>query len=246
MASVGHRYSFKSPARVGNLTRILVGASAAWSVISAALSFGRLHSMPFVIRIVPGEAASFARPTPIPQALSFMGSLLSLATVVVWLMWQYRVTENIWAHGIDVKITPAWAVGWWFIPIANLWKPAIAMYRVDRATLGPRDDRGWLVGAWWTAYRVIPIVGGIIAFATLAGPFFRALDSASQTPSGALTIDLTSSMHAFAPWSLVGALVRIPAGLLAIALVTRIDRAQDALGPWVPERPDLALPGMIG
>src|SRR5207244_1534984 len=137
---------------------------------------------------LPGATSSFARPTPIPQAVSLMGSLLSLATVVVWLVWQHRVTENVWARGIDIKISPAWAVGWWFIPIANLWKPAVAMYRVDRATLGPDgDDRGRLVGAWWTVYRVIPLVGGIIALATLMGPLFRALDSASQTPSGVLT-----------------------------------------------------------
>jgi hypothetical protein len=43
---------------------------------------------------------------------------------IMFLAWLYRVYTNLPALGSDnTEFTPGWAVGWWFIPFANLIKP---------------------------------------------------------------------------------------------------------------------------
>jgi hypothetical protein len=44
---------------------------------------------------------------------------------IVLLMWIYRINSNTRSLGAaaDMKYTPGWSVGWFFIPIANIWKP---------------------------------------------------------------------------------------------------------------------------
>ena len=52
-----------------------------------------------------------------------------VATIITWLVWQHRVTANVWARGHPVATRPGWAVGWWFIPVVDLWMPAVALAR---------------------------------------------------------------------------------------------------------------------
>jgi hypothetical protein len=120
--------------------------------------------------------------------------------------------------------------------------PAVALYRVCRATLGRRDaESAWLVVAWWLAYTVVELVVAGAAIALVGPTVLRAIDAATRTGRSIQVLDLTSSMHALAPWTLVASLMRIPAAALAIVLITRIDRAQELTGPPVPPRPDLGF-----
>ncbi|MFZ1699761.1 MAG: DUF4328 domain-containing protein [Pyrinomonadaceae bacterium] len=66
----------------------------------------------------------------LPIWLIFVGlfSLLKIPVyitgVVAFLMWLYRCYVNLPALMSDSnEFTPGWAVGWWFIPLANLVKP---------------------------------------------------------------------------------------------------------------------------
>ena len=60
-------------------------------------------------------------------------SLVSQATVVVWLVWQHHATANLWSRGLPgLRFTPGWVVGWWFVPFANLVLPYLAMRELDR------------------------------------------------------------------------------------------------------------------
>lgn len=49
--------------------------------------------------------------------------------LIVFLIWIYRINcntralRNVTPAGEDMRFTPGWSVGWFFIPIANLWKP---------------------------------------------------------------------------------------------------------------------------
>jgi hypothetical protein len=70
--------------------------------------------------------------TPLTTTVGVLVSVatgLYLVTGVYWLLWTYRVYDNLRVVGSrETTMTPGWAVGWWFIPIANLWMP----YRVMR------------------------------------------------------------------------------------------------------------------
>ncbi|HSG66518.1 MAG TPA: DUF4328 domain-containing protein, partial [Gammaproteobacteria bacterium] len=47
---------------------------------------------------------------------------------ILMLMWIHRANYNARQLGAaGLRFTPGWAVGWYFIPILNLWKPYQAM-----------------------------------------------------------------------------------------------------------------------
>lgn len=73
--------------------------------------------------------------------------------------WIYYSAVNVRAFGATgLKIRPGWAVGWYFIPIANLWKPYQAMKEIWQASSEPLDWQNrpvpGLMPAWWTLWIV--------------------------------------------------------------------------------------------
>jgi Domain of unknown function (DUF4328) len=89
--------------------------------------------------------------------------LVFLATVIVWSIWQHRAQGNARALTHDAtEFTPGWAVGWWFVPIANLFKPFQTFRELWKASQG-RD--GWralptwpLIGWWWATWLAYNII----------------------------------------------------------------------------------------
>jgi hypothetical protein len=221
---------------------ILVGTSAAWSVVTAAVSYRWARRRVFVIVLGRGIRPTF--PSLFPRPIGALIALLALATELTWLFWQHRVTQNVWARGLKIKTSPAWAVGWWFVPIASLWMPAIALHRVDRVSMGPKDRSGvWLISAWWAAYMLPMVVSSSLIVATMARPWFRAIQAISRDPNVVVSVDLTSGMHVLGQWAPALAVTQIVAAALAITIVTRIDEAQEAMGPPIPDRPDIGPGG---
>ena len=132
------------------------------------------------------------------DAVSALAGLLqiivTIASMVFFLMWVYRANKNLDAlSGEPMTISPGWAVGWFFIPIANLWKP----YQVVRELwqVSHRNEpRGHaLVGWWWCAFLAAAVTGqvastlsmnasdvGSYAFAAEASAISDALNVASD------------------------------------------------------------------
>ena len=80
--------------------------------------------------------------------------LLALVTVVFFSMWIYRAAANVIAAGTQgFEYTAGWAIGWYFIPIANLFKPFSAMRQIWNASHGEQGDRldhaNGLLALWW-------------------------------------------------------------------------------------------------
>ena len=182
---------------------------------------------------------TFARP------VTFVTGPLVLACEILWLIWQHRVTANLWARRVPgLRFTPGWAVGWWFVPVAWWWQPFRAVRELSRhagraAPNGlPAVPDGILAG-WWTTYLgsqlvAVPVV--VIVIRVFA-PAFSHLGE-----NGIPTITISGSdLRAIAAWACVGGVMRIAAALLAARVVWSISRAEDgvpALAP-VPPRPDL-------
>lgn len=92
-----------------------------------------------------------------------------LLTVVLWCMWKYRAAMNLRAlsdHGFEY--TPGWAVGWYFVPFLNLFRPAQAMREI-MAFSRPKDggdglledDGDKVVTRWWALWIGSNIVDNI-------------------------------------------------------------------------------------
>ena len=96
------------------------------------------------------------------------------ATIIASIMWILRAHKNLPLLGArGMTITPGWAVGWFFVPIANYWKPYEAMKQLWQASISARDGGtgsswkslavpGFMAG-WWALW-VISNIGGSISF----------------------------------------------------------------------------------
>jgi hypothetical protein len=100
--------------------------------------------------------------------------MVSLAAWILFLMWVYRTNRNARALGADgMKYTPGWSVGWFFVPVANLWMPCLVMQELWRAT-SPELIRRWrqasgstFVGIWWA----VSLMTGMIQYSPWALAF---------------------------------------------------------------------------
>ena len=190
---------------------VLLGAMAAWQYTLAA------------------EVAAFNADPDAPLSGAMMGWMLGiffitlghlvvyLTTVVAFLMWIHRACANAWALGGPVRCSPGWAVGWWFIPFANLFMPARCVLEIARASEPPDEEgeslglpppsRALLVGTWWAAWL------GMNALSLVASTGFGNATTAPEVRTAA-----TFGMLSYG--------VALLAGALAIGIVTGVSRRQ--------------------
>ena len=55
--------------------------------------------------------------------LDWANNLAMVGAIVAFSMWTHRAYRNLPAPARHLKFTPAWAVGWLFVPLANLVVP---------------------------------------------------------------------------------------------------------------------------
>lgn len=86
---------------------------------------------------------------------------------IVFLRWTYVVARN--AHALadhTVDTTPGMAVGWYFIPIANLWKPLTSLNEVVEASRPSRSHDSAPTGFYWLLH-ILALVGDRIVAAVI-------------------------------------------------------------------------------
>lgn len=104
-------------------------------------------------------------PLALAASLAHLLAVVALiAAVVLVAMWIYRAHANLREAGLsDLEFTPGWAVGWYFIPLANLFKPFQAMRELWNMSLLQNDGFGQEADSrlttWWGAW----IVGNILS-----------------------------------------------------------------------------------
>src|SRR4051812_29334192 len=101
------------------------------------------------------------------NALLVVSGVLLAASAIAWLLWQHcahRVLpERLGSPGL--RFSPGRAVAWWFVPLANLGAPVVAMAELWRAS-GGGDAPGspWqarplaAVVRWWWGFWVASVV----------------------------------------------------------------------------------------
>ncbi len=87
-----------------------------------------------------------------------------MASVVLIAMWIHRAHANLRDAGYaNLEFSPGWAVGWFFIPIMNLFKPFQAMKELWATSFGEENqfasEASSDVAIWWGTF----IVGNILA-----------------------------------------------------------------------------------
>lgn len=90
-------------------------------------------------------------------------AIFVVATSVVFLVWKYRATDNLFRFRGAQTITPAGAVYWYFVPVAWFWKPYEAMRNLVDG-FGSDDRTG--VQAWWLLFWIAAAIAVFIAIVT--------------------------------------------------------------------------------
>ena len=149
------------------------------------------------------------------QGIALIQIAVFITTVIFWLLWQHRAYTNLTLVGSrDTEETPGWSVGYWFIPIINIFKPYQITAELWRKSelKNARDPIGGLSGtplvlAWWIVY----VLNG------LAGRLFASLVKSAKSLDA--LIDATMA-------GILADAVGIAACILAIIVVQGIDRFQ--------------------
>jgi len=91
-------------------------------------------------------------------------TVLLIIIGIVFLLWIYRINKNL--HTLSdqqMRFSPGWSVGWYFIPIANLFKPYQVMKEIWYVSQKNKTTTHSLVSWWWFLWIVSAIVGRLAA-----------------------------------------------------------------------------------
>lgn len=141
-----------------------------------------------------------------------------LTTAILFLIWIHRVYKNLRSlDARNLEFSPGWAVGWFFIPIANLFVP----YRVVKeiwvksdpgidkpVETWQRNDTPALLPLWW----------GFWIVSTFAGRIADNLLDKAETPE---------QLFLYTKFEIVASALTIGAAVCAILVVRGIDRRQE-------------------
>jgi hypothetical protein len=140
---------------------------------------------------------------------------LMVLAAIVFLVWLHRVFRNLHdvlgTRGLDHS--PAWAVGWWFVPFANLWKPKQVLTEAWRAS-GPEVPA---FSAVWERSRSTPLVAWWWAAFLIANVLYRISNSMARGDELSLGT-LSSSIKV----GLVGDALVLGAGILLVVIVGQV------------------------
>jgi Domain of unknown function (DUF4328) len=100
---------------------------------------------------------------PVVVGGSMLAALVGAGCVVSFLVWfrrSYRNLPALEAEGLEYS--PGAAVGWWFVPIGNVWKPfrvAVEIWKASDPTAGANDlasrarmPTPALLAVWWMSW----------------------------------------------------------------------------------------------
>jgi heme/copper-type cytochrome/quinol oxidase subunit 2 len=124
---------FRSASGLAKAISIMLGILAALSLISQGFSAFQFYTYGIIPSANSREAVSVL--SILSSILGFVVGLLSLAVIVVFLIWQNRAAKNTLALNTNsLSISPGWAVGWWFIPFASLVMPFLSINEINNGS----------------------------------------------------------------------------------------------------------------
>jgi hypothetical protein len=141
--------------------------------------------------------------------ISLIELLFVLFTAVAFLLWLHRCYVNLRVLGVrNLRFTPGWAVGYWFVPVLNLFRPKQILDELWRATAPTESaDKTWLTTLW-----LLTFLGS-------------ALTARIAYASGA---DSISDLKFTNSWEMVSAFADIAAAAFAYRLVSTLTARQEA------------------
>lgn len=160
-----------------------------------------------------------------------VGLLVSLITVVTFLIWMYQAHRNLPATGAhNLEYSPGWAIGGFFVPILNLLRPFQVMREIWKAS---DPDQESVEGDYWKYSDTTPALGfwwfaclgaGFISIVS----FIMAWSIAWENELSSLSLAaLANRMLTATLLKIVSEILRVIAAVLAILLIKGITARQE-------------------
>jgi hypothetical protein len=210
-------YEFRDPESLVKWTRWSVYAQAA--VAFAAILAGYLEHDVFVAlrdgafhsreEALEAAGVSDAR----QQIVSIVHVVVTVASGILILRWVHRANWNAHSMGAPLRFTPGWAVGWFFVPVMNIWRPYQVVKEIWEASFRAIAMQGstapGIVGLWWFLWLV---------YCTLGNVSFRVAMNAKDVPGliSANVLDLAANLSI------------VPLCMTFLAMMARVQEMQAA------------------
>lgn len=152
------------------------------------------------------------RQGPADMAVGIGQLIVFIACAFVTLRWLYLANANARALGVtDLMGSPGLAVGWFFVPLANLFMPYMTVRDMWKASANPRDWQGASASGaiilWWVLWLASNIAGTISFRLWLESP--KDSDGAGEV------------------FSLISNLTAIPAALIIAWIIGQMQAMQE-------------------
>jgi hypothetical protein len=168
---------------VNGLAKWVAGIFIALLILDIIAVVSGFAQAELLTRVIRGEIVTMSEATANDFRQSLIGFAqfaLYIASAIVFLIWIHRAHRNLPSLGaIDLRFTPGWAVGWFFVPIMSLFRPyqvAAEIWKASDPKVDTTDSTAWksvatspIVGWWWAFFLISNYLGMIAAQLLLRG-----------------------------------------------------------------------------
>lgn len=150
----------KDPTALTNFLIVMI-----WLSLGAAAGAALTESFSLATgNAAKGTEGEFTLCDLVETVMGLFQMAVFIATSIPFLMWIWRANANARALGAEgLSFTPGWSVGWFFVPILNLWYPYQVMKEIWQAS---RNPAAWstepvpaLLGWWWGLWLLTNSLG---------------------------------------------------------------------------------------
>jgi hypothetical protein len=205
-----------------NRAKWVTGAFALYLALAIISFISLIFQAELVSRAVNGGIVSMAEATANDNRqslISWVQIVVLFATAITFFVWIHRAYKNLYSFGpLGLRFSPGWSVGWFFVPIASLFRPYQVMSEIGSNSepesvssisgLSKGGSRSTLVGWWWGLFLITNVMGQIL---------FRTAFTA-DTPSSIL-----NSTYAY----MAAAVVDVIGVVVTIMMVRQISQLQE-------------------
>lgn len=161
MANTFRNDTFRPLKTLSNVTMGFLGSVLLCAFLYLILSFALILFPDAQMDL--GDGTSMAIAFGLIGIVALFEIVLRICTIVFFLIWEHRAFSNLSAlKAQNLEHSPGWAVGWWFIPFANLVKPFLVMRELWNESDPDFDEElGFLsnstgtpliLGFWWATF----------------------------------------------------------------------------------------------
>ena len=138
-----------------------------------------------------------------------------IITFIAFLKWTYQANTNCHGFGAQgMKFSPGWSIGYYFIPILNLFRPFQTMKEIWKVSKNPLDwqnqEGSALLGWWWTLW--------------LTSAFLIRISVSMSRRATTISSIKTATLV-----SIVAGIIFISACIVAVSLITAVSNMQEQL-----------------